>query len=158
MVLRGFHLLRHTVDANQYATVNLTSLYVINRANWHRRMNRVSFVTASLLLISTWTGDLHAQAVSQKATPSQGHAFALLVCAACHVVASDQEAPPILRIPGPSFDVIANNSDTTAESLHAFLSTTHAKIATATNMPNPQLAEYQMSEVITYILSLRRKQ
>jgi hypothetical protein len=25
-------------------------------------------------------------------------------------------------------------------------------------MPNPQLAEYQMSEVITYILSLRRKQ
>ena len=95
-------------------------------------MNRVSFVTASLLLISTWTGVLHAQAVSQEATPSQGHAFALLVCAACHVVASAQ-APPILRIPGPSFDVIANNSDTTAESLHAFLSTTHAKIATATN-------------------------
>ena len=158
MVLRGFHLLLHTVDANQYATVNFTSLYVINRANWHRRMNRVSFVTASLLLISMWTGDLRAQAVSQKATPSQGHAFALLVCAACHVVASDQEAPPILRIPGPSFDVIANNSDTTAESLHAFLSTTHAKIATATNMPNPQLADYQMSEVITYILSLRRKQ
>jgi hypothetical protein len=52
--------------------------------------------------------------------------------------------------------VIANNSDTTAESLHAFLSTTHAKITTVTNMPNPQLAEYQMSEVITYILSLRR--
>ena len=101
---------------------------------------------------------MHAQAVSQEATPSQGHAFALLVCAACHVVASDQVAPPILRIPGPSFDVIANNSDTTAESLHAFLSTTHAKIATATNMPNPQLADYQMSEVITYILSLRRKQ
>lgn len=157
MVLRGFHLLLHTVDANQYATVNLTSLYVINRGNWQRRMNRVSFITA-LLLISTWTGDLHAQAVSQEATPSQGHAFALLVCAACHVVASDQEAPPILRIPGPSFDVIANNSDTTAESLHAFLSTTHAKIATATNMPNPQLADYQMSEVITYILSLRRQQ
>jgi len=120
-------------------------------------MNRVSFITA-LLLISTWSGDLHAQAVSQEATPSQGHAFALLVCAACHVVASDQEAPPILRIPGPSFDVIANKSGTTAESLHAFLSTTHAKIATAANMPNPQLADYQMSEVITYILSLRRKQ
>jgi mono/diheme cytochrome c family protein len=157
LVLRCFHLLLHTVDANQYATVNLTSLYVINWGNWQRRMNRVSFITA-LLLISTWTGDLHAQAVSQEATPSQGHAFALLVCAACHVVASDQEAPPILRIPGPSFDVIANNSDTTAESLHAFLSTTHAKIATATNMPNPQLADYQMSEVITYILSLRRQQ
>ena len=158
MVLRGFHLLLHTVDANQYTTINLTSLYVLNRANWQRRMNRVSFVTASLLLISTWAGDLHAQAVSQEATPSQGHAFALLVCAACHVVASDQEAPPILRIPGPSFDVLANNSATTAESLHAFLSTTHAKIATSTNMPNPQLADYQMSEVITYIESLRRKQ
>ena len=120
-------------------------------------MKRAASVIASLLLIGTWTIATNAQAVSQEATPSQGHAFALLVCAACHVVSSDQEAPPILRIPGPSFDVIANKSGTTAESLHDFLSTTHAKIATAANMPNPQLADYQMSEVITYILSLRRK-
>ena len=121
-------------------------------------MKRAASVIASLLLIGTWTIATNVQALSEEAAPSQGHAFALLVCAACHVVASDQEAPPILRIAGPSFDAIANKPDTTAESLRAFISTTHAKIATATNMPNPQLADYQMSEVITYILSLRRKQ
>jgi mono/diheme cytochrome c family protein len=120
-------------------------------------MNRAASVTASLLLISTWTTAINSPARSEDARPAKGHAFALLVCAACHVVASDQEAPPILRIPGPSFDAIANNSNTTAESLRTFLATTHGKIATATGMPNPQLADYQMTEVITYILSLRLK-
>jgi mono/diheme cytochrome c family protein len=157
LVLRGFHLLLHTVDANQYTTVNLTSLYVINRVNWQHRMDRVTFLTASLLLISTWTGDLHAQADSQEATPSQGHRFALLACAPCHVVATDQEAPPILRAPGPSFDAIANKPGTTGDSLREFLSTTHVNVAASTKMPNPQLADYQMAKVIDYILSLRHK-
>jgi mono/diheme cytochrome c family protein len=121
-------------------------------------MKRVASVIASLLLIGTWTIAMGVQAHLEEATPSRGHAFALLVCAACHVVASDQKAPPILRTPGLSFDAIANKPGTTAESLRAFISTTHAKIATSTSMPNPQLADYQMAEVITYILSLRRKQ
>jgi mono/diheme cytochrome c family protein len=149
----------HPVDANQYATTNLTIFirhYQIG-TTWKRRMNRAASVTASLLLISTWSTALHAQAVSEEATPSQGHAFALLVCAACHVVASDQKAPPILRNPGPSFDAIANKPATTTESLRIFISTTHAEIATATGMPNPQLVDYQIAEVVTYILSLRRK-
>ena len=107
-----------------------------------RRINRTALVIASLVLISTWTTAESVRTVSQEAKPSQGRAFALLVCAACHGVASDQEAPPILHIPGPSFDAIANKPGTTAESLRAFISMIHAKIATATNMPNPQLADY----------------
>jgi hypothetical protein len=43
----------------------------------------------------------------------------------------------------------------TAESLRTYLATTHAKIASGTGMPNPQLADYQMTEIITCILSLR---
>jgi hypothetical protein len=73
------------------------------------------------------------------------------------VVAADQEVPPILRDPAPSFDVIANKPETMADSLRTFLSTTHAKIATPSGMPNPQLADYQAAAIISYILSLRRE-
>jgi mono/diheme cytochrome c family protein len=119
-------------------------------------MNKVASITWSLLLIGTFSV-VSGQALSEEAASSRGHAFALLVCAACHVVASDQEAPPILRTPGLSFDAIANKPGTTADSLRAYLSTTHAQIATATGMPNPHLIDYQTAEVITYILSLRHK-
>ena len=118
-------------------------------------MNRATSIAGSLLLIGTWTINASVPAVSEEAAASQGHRFALLACAACHVVATDQEVPPILRTPGPSFDAIANKPGTTRDSLREFLSTTHANIAASTNMPNPQLADYQMAEVISYILSLR---
>jgi len=87
---------------------------------------------------------------------SGGHSFALKACGACHVVAADQEAPPILYNPAPSFDVIANKRGTTADSLRLFLKTTHTTIREPNNMPNPMLADYQTAEVIAYILSLRK--
>lgn len=99
----------------------------------------------------------NVHAVSQEAAVSRGRHFALLVCAACHMVAADQKAPPILRSPGPSFDAIANKPGTTADSLNTFLATTHATIAGQAGMPNQQLADYQTDEVISYILSLRRR-
>jgi mono/diheme cytochrome c family protein len=119
------------------------------------RLNKARSIAGSLLFIGTWTIGASVQALSKEAAASQGRRFALLVCAACHVVATDQEVPPILRTPGPSFDAIANKPGTTGDSLRVFLSTTHAKIAASTSMPNPQLADYQMAEVISYILSLR---
>jgi len=118
-------------------------------------LNKATLIAGSLLFIGTLTIGASVKAHSEEATASQGHRLALLVCAACHVVATDQEGPPILRIPGPSFDAIANKPETTAASLRAFLTTAHTKIATPTSMPNPQLADYQMAEVINYILSLR---
>lgn len=109
----------------------------------------LAFVSASFLA--------NAQAVSEDATPAKGRTFALLVCAACHVVASDQRFAPILRNPGPSFDLIANKPATTAESLRAFLTTTHSTMSTSNTMPNPQLADYQINEVISYVLSLQTR-
>jgi len=120
-----------------------------------RRLNIATSIAGFLLFIGAWTIGASIQALSEEAAVSQGHRLALLVCAACHVVARDQEAPPILRTPGPSFDAIANKPGTTGDSLKVFLSTTHAKVATSTSMPNPQLANYQVAEVINYILSLR---
>ncbi len=118
-------------------------------------MNKAASIAVSLLLVGTWSIGASVHALAEEATVSRGHHFALLVCAACHVVATDQEGPPILRTPGSSFDAIANKPETTAASLRAFLTTTHAKIATPTGMPNPQLADYEMDEVISYIMSLR---
>jgi len=125
-------------------------------ARQFHRKQAVSIV-AFLVLIGTWTVGADLRAFSREAGVSQGHRLALLACSPCHVVAIDQEAAPILRTPAPSFDAIANKPETTGDSLRAFLSTTHAKIATPSGMPNPQLADYQMAEVISYILSLRRK-
>jgi len=120
-------------------------------------MIKAILISALSLCVTTLTIGASVSAASEAAVVSQGHHFALLVCAACHVVAADQQAPPILRTPGPSFDAIANKPGTTAASLKAFLATTHATIAIA-GMPNPQLADYQMDETISYILSLRRKE
>jgi mono/diheme cytochrome c family protein len=97
----------------------------------------------------------NAQSVSDPATPALGRTFALLVCAACHVVSSDQQFAPILRNPAPRFDEIAKRPTTTAQSLRTFLTTTHTIIGNSDSMPNPQLADYQINEVISYILSLQ---
>ena len=118
-------------------------------------MNKTASIAVSLLLVGGWSIGASVHALSEDTTVSRGHHFALLVCAACHVVATDQGGPPILRTPGPSFEAIANKPETTAASLRVFLTTTHAKIATPTGMPNPQLADYEMDEVISYIMSLR---
>jgi len=119
-------------------------------------MNKATSIAVSLLLVGAWSTGATV-ALSEEETVSRGRHFALLVCAACHVVATDQEAPPILSTPGPSFDAIANRPETTVASLRAFLTTTHAKITIPTGMPNPQLVDYQIDEVISYILSLRHK-
>lgn len=78
-----------------------------------------------------------------------GHKFALQVCAACHVVAKDQTTRPILKPPAPSFSVIARRPSVTEAFLRGFLRTPHGK------MPNPELADFQIDEVVAYMLSLK---
>ena len=51
--------------------------------------------------------------------------------------------------------MIANRRDTTAASLRSFLLTTHATLAEPANMPNPQLTDDQVTQLVSYILSLR---
>jgi hypothetical protein len=51
----------------------------------------------------------------------EGHALAIRVCGHCHVVASDQQWMPLLRIPTPIFREIANKKETTAVSLQEFI-------------------------------------
>jgi mono/diheme cytochrome c family protein len=123
---------------------------------WRAQMNKFLKLASFLVLVSA-SICANAQSFSDEATLAKGRAFALLVCSACHVVASDQQFSPILRDPGPTFDAIANRPTTTSESLRTFLSTTHTTIGAPYGMPNPQLADYQINEVTSYILSLRSR-
>lgn len=120
-------------------------------------MNRMISLTFLPILVgaSLFT---NARGASDDALPAKGKAFALSVCAACHVVSSDQQSPPILRKPALRFDAIAKKPTTTAQWLRTFLTTTHVSVENSNGMPNPQLADYQIEEVISYILSLRVRQ
>ena len=101
-----------------------------------------------------------ADATDTKPAPAElvtaGHAFALKVCWACHVVGTDQTEKPILPHPASSFPVIAQRSDLTEAALQHFLSS-HTKIfGSKSGTPNPRLADDQIDEVVAYIESLKK--
>ena len=91
------------------------------------------------------------------ATLARGERIARMQCSACHVVASDQEIPPLLRTPTPSFNEIANRPATTAKSLQTFIATTHWDMKTMpVAMPKQMLLPEQVVDVTRYILSMRK--
>jgi mono/diheme cytochrome c family protein len=87
-----------------------------------------------------------------------GEKVARNVCAACHVVASDQ-APPPLSTTTPSFTEIANRPGVSEKTLRPFIMQTHWDMKTLPlTMPNPMLTQEQATDVARYILSLRNPQ
>lgn len=89
---------------------------------------------------------------------SRGEQIALDICAACHQVASDQEFPPLLQKPAPSFREIADRPGTSARSLAHFIDSTHWNYETIPmRMPNPMLTPEDTAAVARYILSLRER-
>jgi mono/diheme cytochrome c family protein len=84
-----------------------------------------------------------------------GHYLAVLMCSNCHVAGPDQSIEPVLQPPAPSFDSIAKRSTTTAETIRAFLTTTHRNLGNPAGMPNPELVDFQTRQVVAYLLSLR---
>ena len=114
-------------------------------------------VLFSLSLLVTLAASGVASAGEAKRDPvAAGHDFALKVCAACHVVGPDQKSPPILKPPAPSFASIAKSSTTSQESLRKLLSSPHGNLGKKGKMPNPMLADYQIDEVIAYLLDLQK--
>lgn len=88
---------------------------------------------------------------------ARGRRFAELVCSACHVVSGNKAEVPVLRDPGPPLAEIAERPTTTEASLRAFLVSHRPAMGPAGRMPNPQLVDYQIDEVVAYILSLRER-
>lgn len=113
----------------------------------------------STWLVALWIGVCSAS--GQEATSStddlrKGHQLATMVCGNCHVAAPDQARKPILNPPAPSFESIAQRADINAEWLEKFITTTHRGLDNPSGMPNPSLVDYQVKEVVAYLLSLRK--
>lgn len=88
---------------------------------------------------------------------ARGAELARLVCSDCHVVASDQDFPPVLQPPAPSFLDIANRPGTTARSLRQFILTTHWNMKSArVTMPNPRMRPEDAAVLAAYIMSLSK--
>ncbi len=121
---------------------------------------RRAALIASLLGVLPWSAFEPAPVRAAEPHPSaaikRGEHVARIVCSACHVVANDQEYPPILDVPGPAFAVVANRPATTEKSLRHFITTTHWDLKTLPmTMPNPMLTPEDTRAVALYILSLR---
>lgn len=86
----------------------------------------------------------------------QGHQLAAMLCGNCHVAAPDQPFMPDSNPTAPSFESIAQRKDINADSLKAFLTATHRGLDSPKGMPYPYLADYQVKQVIAYLLSLRK--
>jgi len=111
---------------------------------------------ARLVIMLAFVSSITSVAAAETTgNPAEGHRLALKICAACHLVASDQQSPPLLRKPAPNFQAIAGRRDISGASLQQFILTTHSDIATPDNMPNPQLTDDQASDIASYIVSLR---
>ena len=85
----------------------------------------------------------------------KGHQLAIILCANCHVAAPDQPSIPVLNPAAPSFQSLAQRRDLTSEALEKFITTTHRGLDNPNGMPNPSLADYQVKQVVAYLLSLR---
>ncbi|HXQ12282.1 MAG TPA: c-type cytochrome [Caulobacteraceae bacterium] len=85
-----------------------------------------------------------------------GEEVALRRCSICHVVTADPRYRPALNPPGPSFQTIAADPQTTAESLRRFIATTHwDEQTTPMTMPAQNLRSDEIDSVVSYILNKR---
>jgi mono/diheme cytochrome c family protein len=95
------------------------------------------------------------------ASVAAGRDIAMNTCAWCHKVGPGQEFGPSLNQPTPSFEAIANGPKASRADLSRFIRTTHwDEKTTPMTMPGDilNLSDRQADEVVSYILSLRKKQ
>jgi cytochrome c2 len=116
-------------------------------------MRRGYFIAAGLSLFGALAADAAAQESAYRGNAQAGREFALHNCDACHIVVANQDLRPLIGGYAPSFANIAKKPTTTEESLRAFLTHPHAYA----NMPYPDLAAPDLSNVVAYIVSLRGK-
>jgi mono/diheme cytochrome c family protein len=115
---------------------------------------RRAWVAAGLLCSAA--GSLAQQTGTRDAVFAHGEQIARQQCAACHIVAPDQQSAPILKQQIPGFKEIAQRPATSADSLRKFLSKTHWDMKSIpVRMPEPLLTDEQITAVSRYILSLR---
>lgn len=100
----------------------------------------------SILSLTMSLAALSNVAAEESGDPPVGALYARKYCAKCHAIGDENASP---KHTAPRFKDVANTAGTTANSLRAWLKTTHP------TMPNILLEPSDMSNVVAYILSLR---
>ena len=108
-------------------------------------MNRMSNLILLASAILALAGNAGAQ---EMGVPAKGAQVARMVCAECHAVAPGDARSPNRN--APSFSTVAASGGMTSTALRVWLQTPHP------TMPNIQLNAEDKSDVIAYILSLKR--
>jgi mono/diheme cytochrome c family protein len=122
-------------------------------------MNVIGTLVTALMLSCVATA---AQSASSSVPdPAVGRSFAQRTCGYCHMVTEDQGFAPLVskfrdqQPQGPNFSAIAANPRNTEERLRTFLMTTHKSVGKDEGMPNPLLANHQIDNIVSFIISLR---
>ena len=111
--------------------------------------------TACLLALGAFASMAWSREAHNSDDVLKGRHLAAVLCSNCHVAGPDQLVEPVLRPPAPSFETIAQRSSTSIESIRTFMTTTHQNLSNPSGMPNPDLLEFQLTQVTAYLLSLR---
>ncbi len=110
-----------------------------------------------LLVLAICATGTALAASPQGSSQSRGEQIAREVCSNCHVVAKDQEFPPLLVNPAPPFADIAHRPATSLESLRHFIRNTHWDTQRIPmSMPSPMLTDDETTAVARYILGLKK--
>lgn len=101
----------------------------------------------ALALIVTAAAIVPAAIGQQIGNAERGMQYASEVCSACHAVRSGEMRSPISD--APPFEEIANTSGMTFTALTVWFQSSHP------TMPNINMTDEEMRDVIQYILSLK---
>jgi mono/diheme cytochrome c family protein len=108
----------------------------------------------ALMLLAGLASPARAQTLNSDQVAA-GRKFAELVCGACHVVTQQRDELPVLAPPGPSLAVLAQRPLLTEQALREFLGSNHRGMGPHEAMPNPRLADYQIDEIVAFMMSLK---
>jgi mono/diheme cytochrome c family protein len=110
-----------------------------------------------LLACLLYPGLARAQDVGNAEDIREGHRLASELCALCHLATPDQPIRPMSNPPAPPFETIVRRKDFTAEWLTNFLKTTHRGLDEPNGMSNPDLADFQIKQIVAYLMSIHRQ-
>ena len=123
-----------------------------------RERTKMRVITTFMLIVLWQPGQLLAQE-GHTLDPDEvqkGHRLAITLCAICHVAAPDQSFSPELTPPAPSFASIVRRRTFNSAWLTHFMTTTHRGLDRPSGMANPELMDYQIKEIVAYMLSMRK--
>ena len=104
---------------------------------------------AGVLIAAPGSPAVGQQTVPGRPDAANGLRLSQLLCSSCHIVGKNQQEPVPADV--PSFFEIANLPDRTEETLVNYILVPHPK------MPNVSLTRDELTDIVTYILTLKDK-